>query len=422
MADYTPDDLDQFRERARSWLQATMPRTSGRAKLGQRGSGDPEQEPQRVERARELQRILYDGGFAGIAFPKQYGGQGLSAAHQRIFAEESAGYETPLWLNMSTLGAQAPTILDFGTEEQKRRHIPAILRGEEFWCQLLSEPSGGSDLAGVLTRADRDGETWVLNGSKIWTSGAHLRDFGLCLARTDWDVPKHGGLTMFIVDLHAPGVEVLPIPLANGTRHFCQEFFTDVILTADSVLGEVNDGWAVAQRLMVHERNMVGGGSPYAGVARSRRTDGRRHLMDQLVELGHGLSAPPEAEVRRLLAEAQILTTARVQMIKQVTARQRAGDLPGSAGSLMKLMTSTVSARVTEITMQLAGTRGVAWDLDDPAGMAAGSEYLLRQTVALGGGTSEIQRNIISERLLGMPKEQTADKNVPFRQVRRNSL
>jgi alkylation response protein AidB-like acyl-CoA dehydrogenase len=416
------EDLDSFRLRVRDWLAENMPRSIQRPQLPARNSAETMIGEEKIARARWLQRRLYDGGFAGIAYPKAYGGQGLDGAYQRVFSEECSGYETPLWLNMSTLGAQGPTLLDFGTEEQKSEHIPAILRGDEFWCQLLSEPTGGSDLAGVITHAERDGDVWILNGSKIWTSGAQLRDYGICLVRTDWDVPKHKGLTMFMVDLRAPGVTIEPIPLANGVRHFCQEFFDDVVLTDSAVLGEVNEGWTVARRMMVHERNMVGGGSPYAGFARSGESGAARSLLDGLLALASRDDAPVREEARRLVAEAHTLALVRAQLIRRISLGQKHGDLPGAAGSILKLMTSTASIRITEINIQLCGATGAVWRSDDELSDRYANEYLVRQTISIAGGTSEIQRNIISENLLGMPREASHDHGIPFREVLRNRV
>src|SRR5262247_3662204 len=217
----------------------------------------------RREYERGLQRRLWDGGFAGICFPAEYGGLGLTVAHQHAFTDESRPYDMPFHFNIPTLGILAPTLVDFGSHEQKLRHLPAILRGEELWVQFLSEPSGGSDLAGCLTQADRDGDVFVLNGSKIWSSSAHVSDYALCLARTNWDVPKHRGLTMFILQIHQPGITVNQIKMVDGTQEFCEEFFDDAVIPAENVLGEVDDGWTVATRLLFHERASVGGASPY---------------------------------------------------------------------------------------------------------------------------------------------------------------
>jgi alkylation response protein AidB-like acyl-CoA dehydrogenase len=417
------DDLDAFRLRAREWLAASMPRTE-QSRIGR---GDPYggtlSDDERVARARWLQRTLFDGGFAGLVFPVEYGGQGLTPAHQRVFAEESAGYESPLWLNTSTLAIMAPVLLEFGTEEQRQRHIPAILRGEEFWAQLLSEPTGGSDLAGALTRADRDGDAWRLSGSKVWTSGAHLRDFGMCLARTNWEVPKHDGLTVFIVDLRAPGVTIRPITQVSGSSEFCQEFFDNVLLTDDQVVGKVNQGWSVASRMLLHERSAVGGGSSYAGGVRggaSGKDRVKRGPARDLLDLARTTGRAGSAEARQLVGEAHMIATVRGQLVRRVSDGIRSGALPAPAASLLKLMTSTTSARLSTIGMELGGIRAAAAPAGDRA-RTYSTQYLSRQANCVAGGSSEMQRNMISERLLGMPKEAAPDRDVPFREVRRNA-
>jgi len=234
-----PAELEAFRLRARDFLAASMPRLTDRSNF------DLMREDEDGLRARHLQKILFDGGFAGLCFPRAYGGQGLSRAHQLVFNQEAASFEMPILFNVPTFGILAATLLDFGTEAQKQRHIPAILEGRELWVQFLSEPSGGSDLAGLVTRATRDGDVFVLNGSKIWSSGAHRADYALCLARTDWHAPKHRGLTCFIVKIHQPGIDVRQIKMVNGSDEFCQEFFDDVAIPVDDVVGQVNDGWTV---------------------------------------------------------------------------------------------------------------------------------------------------------------------------------
>jgi alkylation response protein AidB-like acyl-CoA dehydrogenase len=256
------EDVESFRQRARAWLAESMPPlpegTTNMLVNQQDESG---------EEARRLQRTLFDGGFAGICFPVAYGGLGLSRAHQRAFTSESLPYRMPTVFNVPTLTILGATLLDFGTEDQKLRHIPAMLRGDEMWVQFLSEPSGGSDLAGLVTRATRDGDVFVLNGSKIWSTWAFRSDYAMCLARTDWHAPKHRGLTMFILKIHQPGVEVQQIKMSNRTAEFCQEFFDDVPIPVADVVGEINDGWTVASRLLFHERDAVGGGSPFASGA-----------------------------------------------------------------------------------------------------------------------------------------------------------
>ena len=248
------EDLESFRQRARAFIRSNLRQVSPEAlRLGWNGLSEQE-ELAAVARDRELQRMLFDASLAGICFPRAYGGQGLTPEHQKVLDEELVGYEYPLRMQVPNLSPCATVILEYGTEEQKLRHLPAILKGEALWMQFLSEPSGGSDAAGALTTAVRDGDQWVLNGSKVWTTGAWWSDWGLCLARTNWDVPKHRGLTVFMLPIHQPNIEVHRIEMLNGSREFCQEFMTDVIVPDTERVGDVDDGWTVGVRWMFHER------------------------------------------------------------------------------------------------------------------------------------------------------------------------
>lgn len=403
------EPVEAFRERARTWLASAMP------PLGD-GWNDRSDERWEVERA--LQRRLWDGGFAGICFPTEYGGLGLTPEHQRAFTAESAPYDMPFSVNVPTLGILAATLVDFGTHEQKLRHLPAILRGEELWVQFLSEPSGGSDLAGCLTRADRDGDVFILNGSKIWSSGAYVADYAMCLARTNWDVPKHRGLTMFIVKIHQPGVTVERIRQVDGSLEFCGEFFDDVAVPVADVVGEIDDGWAVATRLLTHERMAVGGGSPYT----SGRSIGHdSSAVDAVViDAARASGRTGDPRVRQLVSEAAIRQIVAGQLVRRVSQGLACGAMPAPAGSLMKLFGATNVMRRSEIALELAGEGAAAW----PAGADVVTKQiaeatLSRQGVSLGGGSNEIQRNIISERLLGMPREAAGDRDVPYRDVPR---
>src|ERR1700733_14345668 len=252
------EDLDTFQARARDWIAANLEPLNGADPFMGHATDDADQ----VVRAKAIQRKLWDGGFAGLCYPVPYGGQGLPPEYQQAFNEESRRYELPMLFNTPTLTIIMPTILDFGTEEQKQRYIPAVLRGEELWVQFLSEPTGGSDLAGALTRATRDGDVYVLNGSKIWSSYAWKSDYAVCVCRPDWDVPQHRGLSVLIVKVPHPGIQVSQIKQVDGTADFCQEFFDDVPVPAGQMLGRVNDGWTVASRLLFHERAAVSGASP----------------------------------------------------------------------------------------------------------------------------------------------------------------
>jgi alkylation response protein AidB-like acyl-CoA dehydrogenase len=324
----------------------------------------------------------------------------------------------PFSINIPTLGILAATLLDFGTHEQKLRHLPAILRGEELWVQFLSEPSGGSDLAGCLMRADRDGDVFILNGSKIWSSAAFASDYALCLARTNWDVPKHRGLTMFIVQIHQPGITVEQIRQVDGSMEFCQEFFDDVAIPASDVVGEVDDGWTVATRLLVHERAAVGGGSPYT----SGRSGGHDSSFreDRLTAVVAARGATADTHARQLVAESHIRQLVGEHLVQRLTAGMASGKVPAPAGSLLKLFAATNVMRRYEIGLELAGPAAVTWPVDaQTPGRQLGEMHLWRQGLSLGGGSNEIQRNIISERLLGMPRELAADRDVPYRDVRR---
>ena len=406
------ESVESFRTRARAWLADTMPPLPDGATNQLLARED-----ESGERARRLQRLLFDGGFAGISFPAAYGGQGLSRAHQRAFTQESLPYQMPTVFNVPTLSILAPTLLDFGTEEQKVRYIPAMLSGDELWVQFLSEPSGGSDLAGLVTRATRDGDVFVLNGSKIWSSGAFRSDYSLCLARTDWKVPKHRGLTMFILKIHQPGIEVRQIKMVNGTGEFCQEFFDDVPIPATDVVGEVNDGWTVASRLLFHERNATGGGSPYvSGVATAAAgQDGQR---SDLLDLARETGRTADPRVRQLVAEARVNDRVQSQLVERVTTGIRTGAFPLPAGAIPSLFAATNTERHFDIGLEIAGAGAGAW-IDDDADRW-GETYLLRQGLSLGGGSNEMQRNIISERVLGMPREYAADRDKPFDEVRHN--
>ena len=223
------ESVEDFRARARTWIRANLRPLELNEDAGiMRPKFSDDEELAEVNAERALQRKLFDAGFAGLCFPTEYGGQGLTPAHQRAFNAEITGYEFPFRIQAPTMSPCAAVLLDFGTEEQKQQHIPAILKGEEIWMQFLSEPSSGSDVAGALTSAVPEGDNWLLNGSKIWTTGAWWSDWALCLARTNWDVPKHRGLTVFILPITAAGVDVQRIELLNGNKEFCQEYLTDV--------------------------------------------------------------------------------------------------------------------------------------------------------------------------------------------------
>ncbi len=407
------EDLESFRQRARSFLQANFAQVAPEALRWESGLSE-EEELAGIAHERVLQRTLFDAGLAGICFPREYGGQGLSPAHQQALNEELVGYEYPRRIQIPTFSPCATVILEFGTEEQKRRHLPAILRGEELWMQFLSEPSGGSDVAGALTTAVRDGDQWVLNGSKVWTTGAWWSDWGLCLARTNWDVPKHRGLTVFMLPIHQPAIEVHRIEMLNGSREFCQEFMTDVILPDSDRVGAVDDGWTVGTRWMFHERMLYT--SPYVsqptGLLHSRMDSSSVYASAK--ESGR----MDDPSVRDLVGEARMLELVSEEMSARVSDRISAGQLTDQAAALVRLGKALAQTRICTLALEAAGSAGAAWSEDSAMAQSA-VNYLMRQGGSIGGGTVEMARNVVSERVLSMPRERSADRDIPFRDVPR---
>ena len=367
--------------------------------------------PARQAETRRLQANLHEGGYAGFTFPVEYGGQGLTLDHERVFLEEAAGYDVPLeefGVSINILGA---TLAAFGTHEQKLAHIPNILSGRERWLQFLSEPSGGSDLAGLLTSATRDGDSFIVNGQKTWSTGAHLSDFALCPVRTSWDVPKHKGISVLIVDLHTPGIEIRRIKQINGGSEFCEEFFTDVVIPADNLVGEENEGWRVARGLLEIEHAWVGRGG--AGNARSGKD------VKPFVSLAHRRGIDEDRGVRRHVVGLHVAAHVQRLVAMRVANGVAAGKLPPGYGSLMKLGNDILAQRRAELGLSLAGGAGVAWDQDQSLAQWS-DEFLSSRSASIAGGTDEIQRNNVSERVLGLPREPMFDRDIPFNQVPHN--
>jgi alkylation response protein AidB-like acyl-CoA dehydrogenase len=415
------EDVESFTQRARNWLADNMPRLP-EGEVGGGGMGrlhSDEEELSRVARCRELQRLLFEGGLAGIVVPRQYGGQGLTMAHQAALNRELAGYDYPAETQIPNFTPCLAVILEFGTDEQKAKYIPPILKGEAIWMQMLSEPSGGSDVAGAQTTAVRDGDEWVMNGSKIWTTGAWWADWALCLARTNWDVPKHRGLTVFMVKLHQPGIEMHRIEMLNGSREFCQEFITDLRIPDSDRIGAVDQGWTVGVRWMYHERT-VSGGSPFvtqpAGVLRARGA-GARQLLQEARTTGH----LDDGRTRELIGESHALDLVGGVLIRRIADEIAAGRTTDQSAAIIRLYGGTSAVRKTTIAFELAGNAAVAWsDQEEELGQA-GIAYLMRQASCIGGGTTEMSRNVISERVLGMPRERSGDRDIPFRDVPRSA-
>jgi alkylation response protein AidB-like acyl-CoA dehydrogenase len=390
--------VTDFRNRARAWLAENAPR---------RGADDESAIRADIAAQKAFQAKLYDAGFVGLTWPKEYGGQGLTNAEQIAFGQETRNYALPVGAFFIGIGMPGPTILELGTEEQKKRYLPKMLRGEEIWCQLFSEPAAGSDVASLTTTAVRDDDGWVLNGQKVWTSGAQYSDYGAVLARTDPTVPKHNGITMFIVDMHAPGVTVRPLKVATGHTPFNEVFFDQVRLPADAVIGEVNDGWRAAVVMLRNERVNIGTmGAP-------RTSPLSYHSLSSLAAKQGNAAGPG---LSRKLAELYVRERS-VSLFGQLLREEAmSGRDPGARGSVAKLAGAELGTYASLVAADVLGPAVAASDSEEVRDVLNAALSMPGSSVA--GGTNEIQRNIIGERVLGLPKDPGVDRSTPFNQLR----
>ena len=391
---------EDFRAKARAWLAANAPR---------RGAGDDEEASGQttLTEQKAFQAKLYDAGFAGITWRKEYGGQGLTSAEQIAWSQESRDYDLPTGAFFIGLSMPGNTILEVGSEAQKKRYLPKMLRGEEIWCQLFSEPGAGSDVASLQTTAVRDGDTWVLNGQKVWTSGAQFSDYGAILARTDPTKPKHNGISMFIVDMHAPGVTVRPLKVATGHSPFNEVFFDSVRMPADALIGEENKGWDAAVVMLRHERIAI-------GTMGSSRTSPL--AFESLRDLAAGLGHTSDQGVRRRLAELYARGRAVQLFALMLREETMAGRLPGARGSVAKLAGSELGRFAGNVAADVLGDQLAGFDAAEFE--AVTTMIIAAPGSAIAGGTSEIQRNIIGERVLGLAKDPGVDRATPFNKLR----
>jgi alkylation response protein AidB-like acyl-CoA dehydrogenase len=406
-------DLERFRADVVAWLAANAVVRSNDADTRWRPAGLTEgtidEQRARLAAGKHWQRRVYEAGFAGLTIPSEYGGRGLTTDHERVWYEELAGYDVDTAGLGLGVGLMAPAVLVHGTEAQRRRFIPRAVTGEDVWCQLFSEPGAGSDLAGLTTRAERDGDEWIVNGQKVWNSFAHLADWAILLARTDWDVPKHRGITYFLVDMRTPGVDPRPLRQATGVAEFNETFLTDVRIPAENVVGEVGGGWAVAQTTLMHERSRI-------GVGASRGTTFSDWLS---LARGHGRTTDPV--VRQQLAAKYTRTKLLEWLGMRARANARGGGGPGAESSVAKLFASLDLGLSGDLAMALEGPAAMLSGADAPDGGFWQHGFLGQWSPRIGGGTEQIQRNIIGERVLGLPAEARVDKGVPFRETLTNA-
>ena len=363
--------------------------------------------PDGVERMRAYRRALHEAGLSGITLPVELGGQGLPDEYGRAFREEKGEQAAPEEAGLAIgIGMALPTILDHGSPALQHRFVPSGLRGEEIWCQLYSEPGAGSDLAGLTTRAIRDGDEWVVSGQKVWTSRAQDADLGIMLARTDPDLPKHRGITMFVIDMHQPAVEVRPLVQMTGVSEFNEVFLDEARVPADWVVGEVNGGWSLAVALLGHERTTLGGDQTTTHGSKA----GRSPLpFDGLVQL---------ARERDLLADPLV----RQELATIHTGEQLRAWLPHRRlhPSIGKLWRTIQGRRAAQLAHLLGGPRATAWEADDAEADYYAYHVLNCRGMSLGGGTDEVQRNTLGERVLGLPREPAQDRHTPFRDLLTN--
>jgi alkylation response protein AidB-like acyl-CoA dehydrogenase len=391
----TPD-LAEFRAKVREWLESHSDEAPSS------GSGQ-EQDAEAIVERRAWQAKLTEAGLNGVTWPAEYGGRGLGPLHQVVVNQEIGRAGVPGILDIIGVGMLGPTIIAHGSEEQKQRYLPPMLTGTEVWCQMFSEPAAGSDLAGIQTRARAEEGAWVLNGQKVWTTNAQFASFGLLLARTDPDMPKHKGLTMFIVPMDAEGVTVRPLRQISGDAHFNEVFFDDVRLDAEAVVGPVDGGWGVAMTTLMFERVTIGLGGEGFGW----RADRFAHAL-----VGNE-AAVRDKEVRHRFGEiAAEFLALRFTGYRMLTTLQR-GGIPGPEGGLAKVTTIKAAIDAGDLLADTLGPDALGDDED-------GFGKLISDLPGLktAGGTEEILRNMVGERVLGLPPEPRFDKGVPFSELR----
>ena len=392
----TPEQ-QSFRDEVRDWLKRNLPRSWVERLHG--GSDIPRADA--YEFLRQWQGKLNEAGFVGLTWPKESGGRGLTFMEEMILQQEMALAKAPPVLNILAVGMAGPTIIAYGTEEQKKRYPPKMLSCEEIWCQGYSEPNAGSDLAAVQTRAVKEGEYYVVNGQKVWTSLAHIADWMMLLARTDPDAPKHKGITYFLLDMKSPGVTVKPLKQITGDAEFNEVYFDNVRVHESQILGGVNNGWGVGLTTLMYERLALGFGIQVR----------LRIALDGLVELArhtvkNGVPVTQDPVMRQKLAQMWIDTEVFKYTGARAITKLLKGELPGPEASTGKMMWVEGHQRLQELAMEIEGpfsqlTQGSPWAV---AGGLWQHTFLRSRANSIEGGTTEIQRNIIGERVLGLPK------------------
>lgn len=402
----TPEEA-RFRTEVRAWFDANA---TQRTKPDQE-FGEGLDAKQYLAAAKAWQAKKASAGYAAITYPKEMGGLGGTPAQQVVFQQEQEDYLAPSGIFEVSLGMAIPTVARWGSPEQKQRYVAAGLSGKDIWCQLFSEPAAGSDTGNIRTRAMRDGSDWIINGQKVWTSGAHFSDFGILLARTNWDVPKTKGLTMFVLDMRALGVEVRPIHQATGQYHFNEVFLTDVRIPAAEQLGAEGEGWSVMISTLMQERLSVGGAyahnywNPLIELAREAEWDGRPAIEDE--------------RVRAAIADCYIRHFGVELTIRRALSVISRGGTPGPEMAMVKLVGAAGMQAVGGLALELGGADALVADALGPRWHQHYLQWIGSPGGRIAGGTDEILRNTIAERVLGLPGEIRTDKDIPFRSLER---
>jgi alkylation response protein AidB-like acyl-CoA dehydrogenase len=399
--DDTPREAS-FRSEARAWLDAHAPAKGSPEDFSGgylEGTADA---ATHIARAKAWQQLLFDEGWAGITWPTEHGGRGLGSLESSIWNAEMGRYGVTVGPFAVGIGMAGPTILRHGTDTQKQRFLRPMLRGEEMWCQLFSEPEAGSDLAALRTRARRDGDEWVVDGQKVWTSSADHADWGILLARTDVDATKRKGITYFLVDMRSPGIEIRPLKQMTGSSHFSEVFLDGVRIPADGVLGEPNQGWTVTQTTLANERGLIAGGNKASDAAA---------LCVLATKLGRG----DDPVLRQKLVDCWIRQRIQLYHGYRLQTALSQGRQPGPEVSVMKLFAAQYLKLLGDTALELLGPDGMRSG-EGPGDGAWQARFLHAPAIGIAGGSNEVQRNIIGERVLGLPREAAVD-DVPFREL-----
>jgi acyl-CoA dehydrogenase len=401
----TPEEA-AFRAEARAWLDANAkPKVEAEERISV--VGGYRDDPTSVAEAKRWQATLADAGWAAIHWPAAFGGRDATALQSTVLFEELARYDVPDMLFSIGVAMIGPTLIAHGTDAQKERYLPPMRRGEEIWCQLWSEPDAGSDLAALQARAERDGDEFVLNGQKVWTSGAHYCDLGLGIFRTDPTVPKHKGISCFVVDLRTPGITIRPLRQITGAAHFNEVFFDEVRIPAANLVGDLGDGWRVARTTLMNERHATGS----LGSSRS--------AFDALVGLTQAVGLAGDPVVRQRLAHVFTLGRLFDLTNARVRSTMARGGIPGVEGSILKLAIAQLGTAVADLGVSVLGPGGVLVGDEAPEAGRWPEALLGAFAMHIGGGTDEVQRNIIGEMVLGLPREPDVSRELPFRDLPR---